>query len=59
MSDAPHAELLKYKHFIVTNNLSDNQLASPDLYSHIAAAHREVFPMLRLFNSILEDAELI
>ncbi len=58
-SNAQHAELLKYKHFIVTNNLSDSLLASSNLYSHIANAHREIFPMTRLFNSILEDAGLV
>lgn len=55
-ANAHYADLLKYKHFIATAYITDNQLSKSDLYDYIAAAHREIYPMLQLFNSILEDA---
>ena len=54
-----HAELLKYKHFIVTNTITDEQLARPDLYEHIANAHRTLYPMCRLLDDIIEEAGVV
>ncbi|MBR5643406.1 MAG: DUF2461 domain-containing protein [Salinivirgaceae bacterium] len=58
-ADFKYADLLKYKHYIVTNTLTDEQVASPDLYSHIASVHRTLHPMCRLLDSIIEDAGLL
>ncbi len=54
-----HADLLKYKHFIAINYLTDEQVASPNLYDHIASVHRTLHPMCRLLDSIIEDAGLV
>ena len=58
-ADFKYADLLKYKHYIVTNSLTDEQVASPDLYNHIASVHRTLHPMCRLLDSIIEDAGLL
>jgi len=55
-ANLPHADLLKYKHFIVSADLSDQLLRSAELYDFIIEAHREVYPLFRFLNSILEDA---
>ncbi len=54
-----HADLLKYKHFIAINYLTDEQVANPNLYEHIANVHRTLHPMCRLLDSIIEDAGLV
>ena len=57
--DFAHADLLKYKHFIVTNDISDEQVSQPNLYDHIANAHRILRPMCRLLDDIIEEAGVV
>ena len=54
-----HAELLKYKHFIASSTITDEHIASPNLYEHIAAVHRALHPMCRLLDAIIEDAGVV
>ena len=54
-SNFPHADLLKYKHYIASNDMPDQLVASPDLYKHIANAHKALYPMCKLLNSIIEE----
>ncbi len=58
-ADFKYADLLKYKHFIAINYLTNEQVASPNLYEHIANVHRTLHPMCRLLDSIIEDAGLV
>ena len=57
--DFAHADLLKYKHFIVTNDISDEQVSQPNLYDHIANAHLILQPMCRLLDDIIEEAGVV
>lgn len=56
-TDFPHADLLKYKHYIASANLTDSLVASDRLYDYIANAHKALYPMCRLLNAIIDDAK--
>lgn len=52
-----YADLLKYKHFVVTQFVDDNSLSSTNLYERIANIHKQIIPLNNLFNYIIDDFE--
>lgn len=53
--DFKYADLLKYKHFIVSCSMTDEQVSAKNLYEHIAMAYNAVHPMCRLMNDIIDS----
>lgn len=57
--DFEHIELLKHKSFVATTNLSDTLLDDEKLLVHLEQAHKQLYPLNRLLNTILDDAGLL
>jgi uncharacterized protein (TIGR02453 family) len=57
--DFEHINLLKYKHFVVINDIPSKTVASPQLSQYIIEAHKAIFPLNRLLNTIASDAGLL
>ncbi|MCP4355861.1 MAG: DUF2461 domain-containing protein [Proteobacteria bacterium] len=57
--DFEHIDLLKYKSYVVIHDIDNTILKADNIQEHLANAHRALYPMNRLINTILEDAGLI
>jgi uncharacterized protein (TIGR02453 family) len=57
--DFKHIDLLKFKHYIGIYNLADTMLLKSDLPDFLFEAHRALYPLNKLLNSIVEDAGLV
>ncbi len=56
--DFEHIELLKYKSYIATGELSKADISSPSLSEKLVAIHKAMYPLGRLINTIIDDAHL-
>lgn len=52
--DSPHIEYLKYKHFLLSCPLSEQELTSGDAVSLVAGRFRELVPFTAFLNTALE-----
>ncbi len=52
-----YADMLKYRHFIVTCPLPDSLVVSNQLYSRIGGAFKQLLPFMTLLNSIVESGK--
>jgi uncharacterized protein (TIGR02453 family) len=56
--DFEHIELLKYKSYIAVGKLTLTDISQPNLISHLIDIYQAMYPLNRLINTIIEDAEL-
>lgn len=51
-----HIDLLKYKSYVVIGTLSNKDIESNNFMQKLIEAHKAMYPLNRLLNTILEDA---
>lgn len=56
--DFEHIELLKYKSYIVIGDLTKETISSANLIERLVEMHKAMYPLNKLINTILEDANL-
>lgn len=54
-----HIDLLKYKHYVVINNIDKKTISSDSLTDYLTNAHKAVLPFFKLLNAIAEDAGVV
>lgn len=52
--DFPHIELLKYKHYNVAHEVSEQQVTGEDFIGYAAEVYREMLPFNRFLNQAIE-----
>jgi len=53
--DFPEMELLKYKHYIMSKNLKEKELLSPDLLKVAKETYKAMVPFNHFLNAVIED----
>lgn len=56
--DFEHIDLLKYKSYIVIGELSMETISSTNLIEKLVEMHKAMYPLNKLINTILDDANL-
>lgn len=57
--DFENIDLLKYRSYLVSHDMPLSIISKPDLMWHLVELHKAMYPINRLINTILEDAELL
>ncbi|PKP10734.1 MAG: hypothetical protein CVU09_05855 [Bacteroidetes bacterium HGW-Bacteroidetes-4] len=56
--DFEHIELLKYKSYVATSSLTLSQLSTNNIIEYLSAVYKANYPLIRLVDTIIEDAGL-
>lgn len=52
--ESPHIELIKYKSYILSRNLSEQEIISPELASIVANYFKQLFPYTSFLNTAMD-----